>query len=415
MSLLWWGTRVTGSLSGRYQRTLAQNVSLSGIGLHTGEMAKLTITPAPPGTGIVFQLVTSQDGTDATSTSTGDQKVPPIIARGRASYQSVTPSDLCTTIQLSTIHGLPMQGNVKLNTVEHLLAALRGSGVDNAAVYVEGGSEVPILDGSALPFVEAFDSVGYTLQDRPRKYIRVLKEVQVADGSRQVSVGPTNADIMSCVVETNFEHKGVGAQRIRCDLTFEEFRTDICSARTFTFDDEIAQLKGMGLIKGGSLDTAVVYRSRADPSSTIDSLSASTDASTDASDGAGSSAGETVQTYTSHGLKVLNPEGLRFRDEICRHKVLDVIGDLSLGGYIVGRYEGTLPGHSLHNKLLHALFSDPANYTVWTQGDGSPDREHPMYLSLPHEDALDIDDGDDEDGFVDGTGMFNDTHFDDWS
>jgi UDP-3-O-[3-hydroxymyristoyl] N-acetylglucosamine deacetylase len=278
--------------SSTLQHTLKNAISCTGTGLHSGTKVTMTLCPAAPDTGIVFRR------TDAAARGAE------IVAR----WDNVVDTHLNTTI-----------GNadgVKVGTIEHLMAALSGCAVDNAVVEING-PEIPIMDGSAAPFVFLIECAGVVEQDRPRRAIEILKPVTASDGDRTAALNPGNG--FSVSVEIDFESPAVARQQLQVNLVNGTFRAEIARARTFGFDHEVAQLQAMGLARGGSLDNAVVVS----------------------------------------GDRVLNADGLRYSDEFVRHKVLDSIGDLYLaGGVIVGHFFGFRCGHSLNNALLRKLFAD---------------------------------------------------------
>ena len=282
-------------MSDALQATLASAVSCRGVGLHSGQQVGLTLRPAPAGTGIVF-----------VRTDGGERRSIP------AHYERVVASVMCTTL------GGPKGPSV--GTVEHVIAALAGLGVDNATLDVDG-PEVPVLDGSARPFVELIDRAGVIRLDAPRRALRVLKAVTVANGSRSATVEP--AHDFQVAVRLAYDGPPIGRQSADFRVTADAFRRDIAPARTYGFLDDIARLRERGLALGGSLDNALV----------ID------------------------------GPNVLNDGPLRFPDEFVRHKILDAIGDLALAGApILGRFTGLASGHALNHSLLRALFADPSEY-----------------------------------------------------
>lgn len=280
------------------QTTLRSPVSCSGIGLHSGAPADLTIRPAAAGTGIVFVR------TDGAGASVA------IPAR----YDNVVGTTMCTTLGVA--------GGPSIATVEHVMAALAGLGVDNAVLEV-GGPEVPIMDGSAAPFVELIDRAGLVTLAAPRRGLRVRKAVTVAMGDRTATLAPAQSFIVSCAIA--YDGPPIDRQNASFRVTAEAFRRQIARARTYGFIEEIEQLHARGLALGGSFDNAIVVGDR----------------------------------------RVLNDGGLRFADEFVRHKILDGIGDLALAGApIVGHFHGEASGHALNQALLRALFADPTAFTV---------------------------------------------------
>ena len=279
-----------------YQRTLKEVISCAGVGLHSGKKVAMTLCPAEPGTGIVFHR---------TDLPNGPIRIP-------ALWDRVVDTQLCTV--------LGNDDGVTVGTVEHLMAAIAGAGVDNVIVELNG-PEVPIMDGSAAPFQFLLDCTGLIEQDAPRMAIEVLKPVSVGDDERSASLTP--ADSFSASFQIDFENPLIGRQKFFFDAVDGAFQREIARARTFGFASEVAQLQAMGLAKGGSLENAVVLT----------------------------------------GDRVLNEDGLRFEDEFVRHKVLDSVGDLYLaGGPLLAQFHGFRSGHGLNNDLLKRLFADE---TAW--------------------------------------------------
>ncbi len=280
------------------QKTVQSDIAITGVGLHSGKDIHLTIRPAKADAGITFIRT---DVTDKNNV---------IPAR----WDSVVNTQLCTVI-----------GNadgVTVGTIEHLMSALRGCSVDNAIIELDG-AEVPVMDGSAMPFVERIDAIGVSEQAAPRKSIRILKEVNVEKDGKRVTLTPANASIFGG--EIQYDHPSIGTQRYETQLLNGNFHHDIAQARTFGFLHEVEWMRSQGLALGGSLDNAIVLDK------------------------------ETV----------MNAEGLRFEDEFIRHKLLDAIGDLYLAGHqILGSYDGVKAGHAMNNEILHALFADENNYEI---------------------------------------------------
>lgn len=278
------------------QTTLAKAISTSGHGLHTGESVRLTIKPAPAYTGYVFRR-----------TDLNNFEIP-------ASPQYVARVSYATTL---------MKQGVMISTVEHLLSALAGTRVDNCIIEVDS-LEVPILDGSAEPFLEMIERAGVINLEAPRQYLRVLKRVSVAQGNRRMSISPASRFSISCMID--FAHPMVGAQRRQVEVVNGQFSRQIASARTFGFLSEIEALRNMGLIRGGSLENAVVL--------------------------------------TPEG-GVMNREGLRFADEFVRHKILDIIGDLALFGMpVLGHVEAERTGHGVHTALVSRVLRDDSAWEI---------------------------------------------------
>ncbi|MCI5060167.1 MAG: UDP-3-O-acyl-N-acetylglucosamine deacetylase [Alphaproteobacteria bacterium] len=275
------------------QHTLKSPVSLSGIGLHSGKFVQMHILPAAVGHGVVFER---------TDISDKDNIIP-------ALWSHVVDTRLCTVIA--------NDDGVSVGTIEHLMAALRGCGIDNALVQIDG-AEVPIMDGSSLAFVEAIEEVGTQVQDKPRKAIRVCKEVTYQEGDKVVKLSPGVVPTYKGRIE--YAHPSIGDQEYSIKLVNGNFKHDLADCRTFGLLEDVEKMRAQGLALGGSTDNAIVV------------------------DGNG----------------VMNPGGLRCHDEFIRHKLLDAIGDLSLaGGIVIGTYEGMKAGHALNNKILQALFSTP--------------------------------------------------------
>ncbi|WP_448202574.1 UDP-3-O-acyl-N-acetylglucosamine deacetylase [Azospirillum sp. sgz302134] len=298
----------TGSIQtgGMLQRTVKKPVHCTGIGLHTGATVKLIISPAEPNTGIVF-LRTDLNGPAAV-----------IPAR----WDRVVDTRMCTVV--GNEHG------TTIGTVEHLMSALAGCGIDNALVALDN-IEVPIMDGSAEPFVEAIERVGTVTQNAPRRAIRILKPVTVTEGNKSATFTPSNVTTYS--FDIDFDSAVIAQQSHAVELDAESFKDEISRARTFGFLHEVEGLRKMGLALGGSLDNAVVI------------------------------SGDTV----------LNEGGLRFADEFVRHKILDAVGDLYLAGNpIIGSFHGVRAGHALNNKLLRALFADHSAWAYETPPNTVP-------------------------------------------
>ena len=274
------------------QRTLKNVIRATGVGLHTGEKVHLTLRPAAPDTGIVFRRVDLE---------------PPVEIR--ACPHNVGDTRLSTTL---------MNGEVRVSTVEHLLAAFAGLGIDNAYVDLSA-SEVPIMDGSAGPFVFLIQSAGIEEQGRPKRFIRIKHPVEVRDGDKLARFEPY--DGFKVEFSIDFDHPAFNdrSNRARVDFSTASFVKEVSRARTFGFLREIEQLRQQNLALGGSLDNAVV-----------------------------------VDEY-----RVLNEEGLRYEDEFVKHKILDAIGDLYLLGHtLIGAFKGHKSGHALNNQLLRALVAD---------------------------------------------------------
>ena len=278
------------------QRTLKRAINVTGKGLHSGRPVHVRLVPAPAGNGIVFQRT--------------DLEGAPTV---QAAYDRVVDTRLCTTLGL---------GEVRVGTVEHLMSALYGIGVDNVQVLVDG-PEIPILDGSSQPWIRAILEAGTRRQQRCRRLMVVRRAVTVRDGDAWARFEPSSRFRISARVD--FDHPLISRHLFTFDFSELDFVQQIASARTFAFKREVEALRSMGLAQGGSLENAIV----------IDDFS------------------------------ILNPEGLRFADEFVRHKVLDAIGDIALSGEkLVGHLVLHRSGHALNNQLLHALFADARNYRL---------------------------------------------------
>jgi UDP-3-O-[3-hydroxymyristoyl] N-acetylglucosamine deacetylase len=276
-----------------FQHTVRAPALFAGIGVHTGAYTRVSVRPAPVDHGVVFVR------TDVKDT---DNRVP---ATGEAVVRT----------QLGTVIANP--AGVTVATIEHLMAALVMLAIDNAVVEVDG-PEMPIMDGSSLPFVRILDRAGKREQEAARRYIEILDVVEVADGDKRASLAP--AEEFEVAFQIEFPTRAIGRQSI--DLAMDEaaFRQELADCRTFGFLHEVEALRAQGLARGGSLENVIVIE----------------------------------------GDRVLNPEGLRRPDEFVRHKALDAIGDLYvLGAPILGRFEGVLAGHGLNNALVRALLASP--------------------------------------------------------
>jgi len=285
---------MTRSAQAGRQTTLKDHVTIAGIGVHSGAPANLTLHPAEANSGIVF-LRSGAEGR-------ADREL-------QANYRSVTATEFATVLG---DHNGPA-----VSTTEHVLAALHGCGVDNAVVEVDG-PEVPIMDGSAAPFVAAIDRAGIVALAEQRRYIQVLKTVRVGKGE---SHGELRPHLRGLRIETEieFDHPMIGRQTVAMDVEPDTFRRDLARARTFGFMRDVSKLWSAGYALGASLDNTVVV----------------------AED------------------RVLNAEGIRFPDEFVRHKAVDAIGDLALAGApIIGAYRSVRGGHKLNHAVLSALMAD---------------------------------------------------------
>lgn len=288
--------------SGLRQTTLKNHIHCSGIGLHSGSKISMALYPAEADTGIVFRRVDIS----------GHHAVIP------ARFDRVADTRLCTT--------LANEDGVTIATVEHLMAALAGCEIDNVIVEVKGG-EVPIMDGSAEPFVFLIECAGSVELDAPRRVVQVTREVSILEEAGEASLSPAGLDRSGLTIDLNidFKNTAIGRQNLTVTVSSNSFKNEICRARTFGFLEDVEALRQAGLAQGGSLDNAVVIS----------------------------------------GSEVLNEGGLRFEDEFVRHKILDCIGDLYLAGNpLVGTFSGLRTGHDLHNKLLRRLFADRSAWNL---------------------------------------------------
>ncbi|HKR19554.1 MAG TPA: UDP-3-O-acyl-N-acetylglucosamine deacetylase [Stellaceae bacterium] len=275
------------------QKTLKAPIHCRGIGLHSGAHVEMVLRPAAPDSGIRFYR--SDRNTEIV-----------------ADWRNVVESPLCTTLTNSK--------GVSVGTVEHLMAALAGLEVDNVTVELDG-PEIPVMDGSASPFVFLIDCAGLTEQDAPRRVIRVLKPVSVGTPGKSAVLAPSDRFAVSFAID--FASSAIRRQELTLSPCPATFKQELSAARTFGFLDEVERMREAGLARGGSLDNAVVVA----------------------------------------GDRVLNEEGLRYVDEFVRHKMLDAIGDLYLAGApLLGHFHGTRSGHALNRQLLAALFADR---TAW--------------------------------------------------
>lgn len=287
------------------QTTLAGRVDLEGCGVHSGKPVSLSLLPADPDTGIVFVR---------TDMPQSDQSDIPALS------SSVGATALCTVL------GDP--SGLHVMTVEHLMAALMGIGVDNVLVEVDS-PEIPVMDGSSEVFIDAIDRVGIHRQNKTRRYLRVLKEVKFESGDSWGMFTPGTTTRFD--VEIDFNEAAIGNQHFCADMTPEVFRKDISRARTFGFMRDVERYWAAGFALGSSLENSVVI---------------------------------------GDDNEIVNPEGLRYSDEFVRHKTLDAVGDLALAGApFLGCYKSYKGGHKVNAMALEKLLSDPSNYE-WTDASG---------------------------------------------
>ncbi len=282
------------------QRTLKNKIRATGVGLHTGEKVYLTLKPAPVNTGIVFRRV----------------DLNPVVEIP-ASFDNVGDTTLSTTL---------VNGDVRVSTVEHLLSAMAGLGIDNAYVEVTA-SEVPIMDGSAGPFVFLIQSAGVTEQSAPKEFIRIKRKIVVEDGDKRAVFEPFDGFKVSFTIDFNHPVFRGRSQHAMLDLSSTSFVKEISRARTFGFMRDIEFLRERNLALGGSVNNAIV-----------------------------------MDDY-----RILNDDGLRYDDEFVKHKILDAIGDLYLlGKGLIGAFIGHKSGHGLNNQLLRELVKNPDAWEVVT-------------------------------------------------
>jgi UDP-3-O-[3-hydroxymyristoyl] N-acetylglucosamine deacetylase len=278
------------------QRTVAEEVSCTGIGLHTGKKVKLTIKPAPPNSGIRFERVDISPDCSV-----------------KASFDNVIKTNMATTIGFN---------GYSVSTIEHLMAAFFGMGIDNALVEIDG-EEVPIMDGSSAPFVFLLKNAGVAIQNSHKRFLLVKSSVKVEDGNRSVRIYPS--DELKITYKIDFDHPLIKDQAYEVSFSQSTFIQEISRARTFGFLKDVQTLRNNGLAKGGSLDNAIVMDE----------------------------------------FRVLNEDGLRHKNEFVRHKILDFIGDLAILGHIViGHFVAERSGHSLNQKLLKKFMAEDKCWEV---------------------------------------------------
>ena len=279
-----------------FQKTISEPVQLEGVGLHNGVKVNIFLKPAEVNSGIIFKRIDIEDGKN-------------II---EANYKNVSSPVLCTKIKNSY--------GTTISTIEHLMAAFYGEGIDNILVEIDA-SEVPIMDGSAFDFVEAIRSVGTENQNHLRKFIKVMKKVEVKEGPKYISIEPLKNDL---IIDFEVVYKNPLIRTRRKEFKFSNSDlTSIYNPRTFCLYEDIDKIKSHGLAKGGSLDNAIVVKEN----------------------------------------EILNEDGLRHRDEFVEHKILDCLGDIMLSGHrVFGHIKTSQGGHQLTNTLLVKFFSDKSNW-----------------------------------------------------
>jgi UDP-3-O-[3-hydroxymyristoyl] N-acetylglucosamine deacetylase len=277
-----------------FEQTIKKRVDVTGIGLHSGEPIKLVLEPAPQGSGITF--IHAYSGTKI--------KLHP---------DNITETKLATTLG---------QRPNSISTIEHFLSAVYAYGIDNLNVYVYG-NEMPIMDGSAIPFCMLLDEAEVTSQNRAKSFMVITKEISIKEGDKFVSIKPSMKAVFD--FEINFNHPVIGQERVRFEFTKKSFIEEIARARTFGFARDIQYLQSMNLALGASLDNAIG----------LDEVS------------------------------VLNPEGLRFEDEFVRHKILDAMGDIAVLGYsVLGEYRAYAGSHELNHKLTKKILASRDSYKI---------------------------------------------------
>ena len=280
------------------QKTLKTPIEFEGITLHKGKLAKVKILPTTPDTGIIFKRVDVR----------GDNII-------EANFHNVSDAILCTTLTNSS--------GVSVSTIEHLMAALYGSGVDNAIIEINK-EEVPIKDGSSKFFVKAIENVGLEISNIPIKIIKILKKINFTDSEKTISIEPSKTSL-EIDFEIKFKNPIIGNQRNAINV-YESDLTDIYNSRTFCLFEDVEKLRKMNLAKGGSLENAIVVKDR----------------------------------------KILNEGGLRNKKEFVNHKILDCMGDLYLSGHkIIGKLVCSQGGHKLTNQLLRKVFEDNQNFSIF--------------------------------------------------
>ena len=284
-------------MSGLNQKTIKETINFSGVGLHSGKIANVSIKPSNPNTGIVFKRVDLNK----------DNLVIP-------NFSNVSNTSLNTTIS--------NDAGVKVSTIEHLMGALFGLGIDNVLVEIDN-EEVPILDGSAKEFIEKIFSVGLKVSEAPIKIIKINKEIKIEDGNRTISIAPSKLSL-DIDFELKYENSTIGNQRNKINV-YEDDLQDVFNSRTFCLYEDIEKIKQSGLAKGGSLDNAIVVKDE----------------------------------------EILNKDGLRNSKEFVNHKILDCIGDLYTCGYrMIASVTCSQGGHYLTNKLLRKVFENKENFSI---------------------------------------------------
>tara|TARA_Y100000996_G_scaffold119981_1_gene89700 strand:- start:529 stop:1473 length:945 start_codon:yes stop_codon:yes gene_type:complete len=288
-----------------WQTTIKKKISTSGIGLHKGDIINLTLKPSKPNSGITFIRTDIE----------GDLAKRSILAN----YKNVSDTNMCTTIKNET--------DCKISTIEHLMAALSGSGVDNIDIEVNG-PEVPIMDGSSKQFIDLIENSGLVKLSKKRKFLKITKKIEIIDGDKKCSLSPDKN--MKFFASIDFSDKVIGKQEVSINLEKFSFKDNVSKARTFGFMRDVEALRMSGLGLGGSLDNCVIIDNN----------------------------------------EVINAEGLRLENEFVVHKLLDAVGDIYTSGYrIQGEYKGYLCGHHMNNLLLRELFNNEDSFEIFELDD----------------------------------------------
>ena len=288
-----------------WQTTIKKKISTSGIGLHKGDIINLTLKPSKPNSGITFIRTDIE----------GDLAKRSILAN----YKNVSDTNMCTTIKNET--------DCKISTIEHLMAALSGSGVDNIDIEVNG-PEVPIMDGSSKQFIDLIENSGLVKLSKKRKFLKITKKIEIIDGDKKCSLSPHKN--MKFFASIDFSDKVIGKQEASINLEKFSFKDNVSKARTFGFMKDVEALRMSGLGLGGSLDNCVIIDNN----------------------------------------EVINAEGLRLENEFVVHKLLDAVGDIFTSGYrIQGEYKGYLCGHHMNNLLLRELFNNEDSFEIFELDD----------------------------------------------
>ena len=288
-----------------WQTTIKKKISTSGIGLHKGDIINLTLKPSKPNSGITFIRTDIE----------GDLAKRSILAN----YKNVSDTNMCTTIKNET--------DCKISTIEHLMAALSGSGGDNIDIEVNG-PEVPIMDGSSKQFIDLIENSGLVKLSKKRKFLKITKKIEIIDGDKKCSLSPDKN--MKFFASIDFSDKVIGKQEVSINLEKFSFKDNVSKARTFGFMRDVEALRMSGLGLGGSLDNCVIIDNN----------------------------------------EVINAEGLRLENEFVVHKLLDAVGDIYTSGYrIQGEYKGYLCGHHMNNLLLRELFNNEDSFEIFELDD----------------------------------------------